>query len=213
MLVLSVASEVATGRTLPSTAFITTEAERYLPRLGFSVVRTVRQDGRGRGERTQERKRSAFTAATLAGMDRRVTAVIDGFPRFVQVFDAKRRFGAPSIYFHDRILQGVGAPGSPSEALLDDGFVESLYAVLTAWGMHRMGSRGARMEEFQPFRESLHSQLPWISELEQHVKQISGPAGIYLAQLPDAEVRALTGELWSIISGLKLGKSRRRKSS
>ncbi len=38
-LVISVAFQVATGRALPSSAFITTEAERYLSGLGFSVVR------------------------------------------------------------------------------------------------------------------------------------------------------------------------------
>lgn len=38
-LVMSLASEVATGRKLPSSDFITQEAERYLLRLGFAVVR------------------------------------------------------------------------------------------------------------------------------------------------------------------------------
>ena len=37
--VISLACEIATGRELPSGEFITPEAERYLERLGFSVVR------------------------------------------------------------------------------------------------------------------------------------------------------------------------------
>lgn len=51
-LVLSVASEIATNRTLPSAAFITTEAERFLSRLGFSVIRTGQQSAPYVKERT-----------------------------------------------------------------------------------------------------------------------------------------------------------------
>ncbi len=52
-LVLSVASEIATGQTLPSAAFITTEAERFLLRLGFSVIRTGQQSARDDKEGTR----------------------------------------------------------------------------------------------------------------------------------------------------------------
>jgi hypothetical protein len=53
-LVLSVASEIASGEPLASSAFITTEAERFLTRLGFSVIRTKETDLGG-----VEQKRSA----------------------------------------------------------------------------------------------------------------------------------------------------------
>jgi hypothetical protein len=140
-------------------------------------------------------------------MDQQVAKLIAGFVHFVQVFEKNRRFGGPSIYFHDRTLERLRSFDSPSRALLDDGFIESLYAVLAAWGMHRMGSRGARMEEFQVFKESLLTQLPRISDLEQHLKQIGGDQHIELSQVPKCELSMLTEELWSIISGLKLGKS------
>ena len=48
--VISVACEVATGRELPSGEFITTEAERYLLRLGFSVLRTGQRPAPDRKE-------------------------------------------------------------------------------------------------------------------------------------------------------------------
>jgi hypothetical protein len=140
-------------------------------------------------------------------MDRQVGSLIASFDHFVGVFDANRRFGGPSIYFHDRTLERLRSFGSPSEALLDDGFVESLYAVLTAWGMHRMGSRGARMEDFSAFRDSLRSQLPAIIKLDQHLKKIGGDVTPSLFQIPEAEVPILQEELWSVISGFKLGKS------
>lgn len=153
----------------------------------------------------------AFRASTLDRMDQQVAKLIAGFAQFVQAFDAKRRFGGPSIYFHDRTLERLRTFGSPSDALLDDGFVECLYAVLTAWGMHRMGSRGARMEEFRAFRESLLSELPGVVKLDQHLKRIGGGTRVQLPQVPKVEVSALTEELWSAISGLKLGKSDQTK--
>jgi hypothetical protein len=42
-LVLSVASEIATGQPLASSVFITSEAERFLMRLGFSLIRTPKE--------------------------------------------------------------------------------------------------------------------------------------------------------------------------
>jgi transposase len=42
----------------------------------------------------------AFKASTLDRMDHQVAKLVAGFDHFVQVFDAKRRFGGPSIYFH-----------------------------------------------------------------------------------------------------------------
>ena len=149
----------------------------------------------------------AFRASTLDRMDQQVTKLIAGFAHFVRVFDAKRRFGGPSLYFHDRTLGRLRKYGSPSEALLDDNFVECLYAVLTAWGMHRMGSRGARMEEFAAFTESLLSELPGIVKLEHHLKRLVDGTKTQLPQLPTVEVPVLTEELWSLISRLKLGKS------
>lgn len=148
-----------------------------------------------------------FRASTLDRMDRQVANLIAGFDHFVRVFDANRRFGGPSIYFHDRTLGRLRSFGSPSEALLDDGFVESLYAVLTAWGMHRMGSRGARLEDFRLFTDSLRSQLPGIIDLDQRLKKLGGEVTASLPQVPESEVPGLTEELWSVISRMKLGKS------
>jgi hypothetical protein len=148
-----------------------------------------------------------FLASTLVRMDRQVEALVQGFEHYVQVFDASRRFGGPSIYFHDRTLERLRSFGSPAEALLDDEFVESLYAVLTAWGMHRMGSRGARMEEFGVFRDSLRAQLSAIAKSDQQFRRITGNGSAHLWQVPNSEVPGLAEELWSIISQLKLGRS------
>lgn len=149
----------------------------------------------------------AFLQSTLARMDRQVEALVQRFEHFVEVFDASRRFGGPSLHFHDRTLERLRSFDSPAEALRDDGFVESLYAVLAAWGMHRMGSRGARMEEFAAFRDSLRVQVPAISKLEEHFREACDKTPATLSGVARGELPNLAAELWSIISELKLGKS------
>lgn len=68
-------------------------------------------------------------------------------------------FSGPSFYFHKRALED-GAAGDFSR------FAESSYAMLTAWGMHRMGRRGAKMVEFEIYLESLQKAWPSIIGLK-----------------------------------------------
>ena len=140
-------------------------------------------------------------------MDRQVEALVREFDRFVKVFDHRRRFGGPSVYFHDRTLERLRRFPSPAAALENDDFVESVYAVLTAWGMHRMGSRGARMEDFEVFKNSLRAQASAISEIDKHFRQACDDLPTKLSRVPNDELSGLAGELWSVISQMKLGKS------
>jgi hypothetical protein len=57
-------------------------------------------------------------------------------------------FGGPSLHFHLRALE-AGKGGDL------DSFSESAYALLAAWGMHRMGRGGSKMVEFEEFHASL----------------------------------------------------------
>jgi len=93
----------------------------------------------------------AFRIATLKRMDERVDELINGFSSFVKTFKERERFSGPSVYFHYRTLERLKAHGSAAEALRHDAFIESLYATLVSWGMHRMGGRGARMVGFDEF--------------------------------------------------------------
>jgi hypothetical protein len=148
----------------------------------------------------------AFFADTLARADRRVDALIERFEHFVEVFDREPRFCGPSVYFHDRALKHLHQFRSPSETLLDDAFIESIYAVLTAWGMHPMGSRGARMAEFDVFRDSLRAQTPRIEALKRYANG-GGGLRLKLAEIPGAQIPHLSEDLWSIVQDLELGMS------
>src|SRR5262249_2980989 len=78
-------------------------------------------------------------------MQRRVAEICASLSTFVEAFDRSRRFIGHSLYFHHRTLDLLNSCGSVSRALESQCFLESLYATLASWGMHRMGDRGARM--------------------------------------------------------------------
>ena len=67
-------------------------------------------------------------------------------------YDSKK-FTGPSLHFHRRALSAF-----------DNEKSEMIYALLVAWGMHRMGG-GAQMNEFDVFQTSLEEHLPAIQNL------------------------------------------------
>lgn len=69
-------------------------------------------------------------------------------------------FGGPSLYFHVRALE-AGKDGDSRR------FAECVYALLTAWGMHRMGRGGSKMTEFERFQDSLEPLWPAVLSLQQ----------------------------------------------
>jgi len=57
-------------------------------------------------------------------------------------------FSGPSYYFHIKAL---------NSNVYDSDFSEAIYAMLTSWGMHRMGPKGAKMKEFEIFEKSIQA--------------------------------------------------------
>ncbi|MBH2010698.1 MAG: hypothetical protein I8H71_13425 [Xanthomonadaceae bacterium] len=73
-------------------------------------------------------------------------------------FYASAVFGGPSLHFHLRALEAA-------EQSDLDFFAEASYAMLAAWGMHRMGQGGAKMAEFALYKASLRHVWPLLMEL------------------------------------------------
>lgn len=71
----------------------------------------------------------------------------------------KETFGGPSLYFH---VQSLDAARKGQF----DRFAECSYAMLAAWGMHRMGSGGSKMREFHDFQSSLQKIWPLSVQLQ-----------------------------------------------
>ena len=73
---------------------------------------------------------------------------------FDGAYDQFCAFGGPCVYFHRECLVAGGAE------FLSNRHIETLYATLTAWGMHRMGDSDTartKLTEWDLFRESLRS--------------------------------------------------------
>jgi len=130
-------------------------------------------------------------------MRSRVNELVEGFGHYVDVFDEAKLFTGPSLYFHFKTLdlrRQISAP----QALENQEFLESLYATLTAWGMHRMGSRGAKLAEFSELRASFRHQTDRIRQA----------ATLHIWDIEKQDVPNVVQLLWSIISRLKVGVGR-----
>jgi len=76
-----------------------------------------------------------------------INAILDAAEKRHEKFTANARFSGPSLYFHTKALNAF-----PKGAV---DFSDASYAMLAAWGMHRMGKNGAKMVEFKEYSESI----------------------------------------------------------
>jgi hypothetical protein len=79
-------------------------------------------------------------------------------------------FGGPSLYFHLRALEAGKAADLHR-------FADRVYALLAAWGMHRMGRGGSKMREFEDFQASLKPLWPTVLSLQQATPDELGAGG------------------------------------
>lgn len=71
----------------------------------------------------------------------------------------KYTFNGPSLYFHQKALE------CQQTEFLSNRHIEYVYATLVAWGMHRMGPTGAKMPNFDEFKESIIAHKDKLEEL------------------------------------------------
>ena len=86
-----------------------------------------------------------------------VDDILQNYGDYYDAFAEAATFSGPSLYFHNKAL--LLRDGSDTER-----FLESIYSVLVSWGMHRMGSRGAKMVHFSDFYDSVISAWSAIEE-------------------------------------------------
>ncbi|MFQ5800635.1 MAG: hypothetical protein ACE5HH_02800, partial [Candidatus Hydrothermarchaeales archaeon] len=108
----------------------------------------------------QDKKHTSFSRgsrrATFERMDGRVGQLVSGFDEYIEFFDKSNLFTGPSWYFHLRTMMHLRNVQLPNILFNEeDPFYELLYATLASWGMHRMGSKGAKLVEYETFRDSI----------------------------------------------------------
>ena len=76
-----------------------------------------------------------------------------------EAYHRSEPFGWPSLYFHLKTLEAARAQNF-------ERFAEYAYAMLAAWGMHRMGAGGSKMRKFEDFQASLLDIWPLALRLQ-----------------------------------------------
>ena len=128
-------------------------------------------------------------------MEDRIERLISGFRVYVEGFNRTPIFTGPSLYFHLRTIEKLRGHSSPAAAVVDNAFLESLYATLTAWGMHRMGPGGAKLADFNDFKKGFQSQQSAIRTVE----------NVLLRDAQPEQVANLGRQIMDIISKLTVG--------
>jgi hypothetical protein len=134
-------------------------------------------------------------ARTAQRMEKRVQQLTRSFGSYVDVFNAARLFTGPSLYFHWKTRNLLRRHSSAADALEDDQFLESIYATLTAWGMHRMGPGNTKLVEFPEFKASLQAQAASIHRLE----------SLCIWNIARESVAEIAARLWDIMNELCIG--------
>lgn len=129
--------------------------------------------------------------------ERNATALVESFDECVRQFESRIVFTGPSIYFHDRAIERRRHATSIDELLTDERSLEYVYAVLPAWGMHRMGRQAAKVGAFDAMTASLVTQRDKLAEL--YDTRISA--------IPKTQREMFAERLWDIIAHLKVSTS------
>ena len=87
--------------------------------------------------------------------DSLVADLVKNCEHYYTYFYEYNKFTGPSIHFHKRALTSTGNEKS-----------EMTYAMLVSWGMHRMGSNGAKMNNYKDFNDSISLTLNDIQQLK-----------------------------------------------
>lgn len=118
-----------------------------------------------------------FRDTTIKRLRDRVADLNAQFTKALGAFEQSALFTGPSVYFHRRTLERLRGHKSVADAIRDDGYLETMYAMLTAWGLHRMGPGNAKLLDLDDIRRTLLRNSGTIQELERvtmGVRQICG---------------------------------------
>jgi hypothetical protein len=144
------------------------------------------------GRRLGPRRRAA---EPLAERLQQLTAC---FADCVAAFEASQAFPGPSLYFHLRAIERRREHQTVSSLLEDNLFLEYVYAVLPAWGMHRMGQQAAKVGDFTKITTALRETAPALQQLwPLRITMLSGPAARDAASIA-----------WDVIAHVKVSTSR-----
>jgi hypothetical protein len=123
--------------------------------------------------------------------------LVDGFDQCLDVFETANAFRGPSLYFHERALERRRQHRDAESLLADELFFEYVYAVLPAWGMHRMGRQAAKVGDFDKFVSSFRARSGELADLW----------STQIVEVSESEAVELAKRVWQVIAQLKVSTS------
>jgi hypothetical protein len=123
--------------------------------------------------------------------------LVGGFDGYLRHFEGRNKFGGPSRYFHDRAIERRRRHETVTDLITDERFLEYVYAVLPAWGMHRMGEQPAKVGEFADMADSFRAAAPALEDLW----------GLRITELPVGRASSVAHQIWEVIAGLRVSTS------
>ena len=127
----------------------------------------------------------------------RVAELSNTFAWYFTHFEVSRTFGGPSIYFHEKAVVAGHRHLTVRSLLADPEFFDSLYATLTAWGMHRMGPGNTKLLPIDQLKAGFVAVQHDLSEIE----------NLNITDLTEEQLPAIIKSLWSIISRLTVSEA------
>lgn len=91
-------------------------------------------------------------------LEKKAINIIKNRDKFMKYFCNRNTFIGPSLYFHKKAIKNINSKDREK-------YLEYIYATLASWGMHRMGSKGAKMISFEVFRDSIKNNWKLIKKL------------------------------------------------
>ena len=84
-----------------------------------------------------------------------------------ETVDIDKEFGGPSLHFHKRAIEECNAN------FLSLTHIEMIYAMLTSWGMHKMGDTKTKIINFNDFKKQIIENEYQLNELKnKNIKEI-----------------------------------------
>jgi hypothetical protein len=127
-------------------------------------------------------------------MNERVADLSKSFSACLDHFERMPLFTGPSVYFHQKVINRRLAAGSVLNVIQDEVFFDSLYATLTAWGLHRMGSGKTKVREMEEIKSSIRAHARSLALLER----------FEITSMSSDDARMVSKALWSIVADLRI---------
>ena len=98
-------------------------------------------------------------AVMMTSYEEKVKEILEKAGEYHKAYYEAKTFGGPSLYFHQRALDTRQTPDSLTH-------LEYVYATLASWGMQKMGPKGAKMQYFDTYRQSILCMIEKIKEAQ-----------------------------------------------